>query len=90
MSYYFNKAYNWYFDIHPWRPTMEDYKRKNRVVKQINDMKQFKFKNLVIIEKSGCGNKEKIEMMNKLKSIVKTKTKSKINVENPINICPTI
>lgn len=45
MSYYFNKAYNWYWDIHPYRPTIEDYRKKNMVIKQIKDMKQFKFRN---------------------------------------------
>jgi len=61
---YFNQFYNWYYDIHPWRPTMEDYKRKNLVIKQINDTKQFKFKN----RKNDEALKQvKNEMLNKIK-----------------------
>lgn len=55
---YFTQVYNWYYDIHPNRPRMEDYKRKNLVIKQINDMKQFKFRNKTIIPSNSGKEKD--------------------------------
>jgi len=71
MSYYFNKAYNWYFDVHPFRPTLEDQKRKDQMVKQIKLMKQFKFKNTKIIINDEEKKTNMILMMNKLKMLNK-------------------
>lgn len=44
------KVFNWYYDIHPFRPTLDDYKKKDNVIKQIKLMKQYKFKNRVYTE----------------------------------------
>lgn len=35
MSYYFTKAYNWYWDVHPFRPTDKERHQKYLCCEQI-------------------------------------------------------
>lgn len=70
---YVSKLYNWYWDIHPFRPTMKERKQKDLMVKQIREMKQFKFRNKATDDKK----KILIDSM-KVLNAIKNKQKEKI------------
>jgi hypothetical protein len=41
---YLTQLYNWYWDIHPFRPTMKERMQKDLMMKQIRETKHFKLK----------------------------------------------
>lgn len=70
---YFTQAYNWYFDVHPFRPTMKERRQKDLVIKQIKETKNFKFRKVKI-------EQPKIVSANSLliNSLLKNKNKIKL------------
>jgi hypothetical protein len=81
MSYYFTKAYNYYYDIHPNRPTEKDIRQKWNLTEQIKK-NNYKFKNQpkqIIIEKKDSKpiNYESLRDSMKILNLMKNKKKEK-------------
>lgn len=86
---YFTQVYNWYFDIHPFRPTQKDREKKDIMIKQIRNTKKFKLKKFNPI----TNNYEEIKQPSKIslsdsliiQSLMKNRDKIKLfnnNIEN--------
>lgn len=81
MSYYFTKAYNYYYDIHPSRPTEKEIRQKWINTEQIKKT-NFRFKNkcaLISIDKKDSKpvNYESLRDSMKLLNLIKNKKKEK-------------
>jgi len=82
MSYYFTKVYNYYYDIHPSRPTEKEIRQKWILIEQIKKT-NFKFKNrpnvISIIKKDSKPiNYESLRDSMTILNLIKNKKKEKI------------
>lgn len=79
MSYYFTKSYNWFYDIHPNRPTEKEIRQKWILTEQIKKT-TFKFKNRekvvpVVIKELPIINYDSLNEKVRLLNLIRNKTK---------------